>query len=473
MKKRTERSFILTALLAVICSFTVVLNGCIFNKKEPTPVYVTSIEKTASNEEMDVYTVYYSDGTTSVLQIKNGKDGKDADAVTVNDLYNEYVNRYGNITYAEFLQIYFSFEQSEYSVVNSCLRSTAKVYSEFKERVTSSTQETNIYTGSAVIYKMDSDYTYFITNYHVVYDSAAIGSKISEKIYVYMYGSESYPVESGKNSNGSIVYDYGDYAIACDYIGGSVNYDIALIKAKTSVVQSISPSACAIEYATDYVVGETAIAIGNPNDAGVSVTQGIVSVDNEFIPLDIDGTMRTYRSIRIDTPLYHGNSGGGLFNTDGKLIGITNAGNESEQNINYAIPVQIVSRAVDNILYYYNDGNSLTNGLYKITLGVTVQAQNSRFEYDAKLGYGKIVEDITVLEVAENSITEKLKLAANDVITAIIIDGEKISLNRYFEIGDCLLEIRENTVINIEYVREGKTYTTSNYIVKNSDLKLA
>ena len=44
------------------------------------------------------------------------------------------------------------------------------------------------------------------------------------------------------------------------------------------------------------------------------------------------------RLMQIDVPINHGNSGGGLFNLYGELIGITNAGSDVLEGIKYAIP---------------------------------------------------------------------------------------------------------------------------------------
>ena len=208
-----------------------------------------------------------------------------------------------------------------------------------------------------------------MTNYHVIYDSKADadlnGGMTARQVYCYLYGSEDTPVqkETGRtdsngnpiyetDENGCIVYDYGDYGVKCDIVGGSIEKDLAVLRAKTSELKNINPDIKAVTLAEDYYVGETAIAIGNPENEGISVTKGVVSVDNEYITLSIDGTKRAYRSIRMDTALYGGNSGGGLFNAEGKLIGICNAGDSTDQNINYAIPLDIVKGTVGNILYY-------------------------------------------------------------------------------------------------------------------------
>ena len=105
-------------------------------------------------------------------------------------------------------------------------------------------------------------------------------------------------------------------------MGGTITYDIAVLRAKTSDVLARNEDAQPVKLADEYHVGETAIAIGNPEGDGLSVTQGVISTESEYITLSIDDTPRSYRSIRIDTALYSGNSGGGLFNKSGELIRI-------------------------------------------------------------------------------------------------------------------------------------------------------
>ncbi len=134
-------------------------------------------------------------------------------------------------------------------------------------------------------------------------------------------------------------------------MGGTITCDLAVIRAKTQDVFNINPNVTEITFADSYTVGETAIAIGNSENEGISVTKGIVSVDNEYINYAIDNNIRSYRSMRIDTAIYGGNSGGGLFNKKGELIGITNAGDGTDQNINYAIPLNIVRPVIENIMF--------------------------------------------------------------------------------------------------------------------------
>lgn len=474
MKKGFKFLIIIVALIIALC----VAVGC------TNATSVVSIEKTGTSGLVDTYTITYSDGKTSTFTITNGRDGTngtDGETVDLEDVYAKYLEEYPIADYQSFLQSVMTVNVgANTQVIGKALLSSAKVYTEFTEKYrvgsiwsSREAKETAVYLGSAIIYKVNSDYTYFITNFHVIYDVSSIDeNKISKKITVYLYGSEGTPAATNqKDANGCTVYDYGSYAIDCEYVGGSANSDIAIIRAETASVKKINPDVIAIEFADSYHVGDTAIAIGNPEGEGLSVTSGIVSVDNEYITLSVDGTTRSHRSIRMDTAIYHGSSGGGLFDVDGKLIGVTNAGNEEDQNVNYAIPVDIVRATVENIMYYVQKGEK---NVRRISLGITVTSENSRYVYDKSTGYGTIVEDVMIANVGSGSIAEKMGIAIGDRISELIVNEEHYTLNRSFNIGDILLIIRENDVISLVYERDGATNTTSTYTVKAEDiLKIA
>ena len=480
-KSGTKRTAAIVGI--VLCAF-LALTGC-------GRVYVQRIAQTANSGGVITYTVYYSDGSTSTFEIVNGVDGEDGangKDVSIEDVYKKYVETYGDISYAEFLEKYLNLEVDSFDgkCVANCLQSSMKVHAEFIETTTVGSlrpgqsmkvSDTVMSSGSAVIWDMNDEYTYIVTNYHVVYDANADkskngGTKLARKINAYLYGSESTPVGTGtKGSDGYSTIDYGDYVISCEYVGGSAACDIAVLRAKTNKIKSINSAAKPITLASGYYVGETAIAIGNTENYGISVTRGIVSVDNEFINLDVDGTTRSYRSIRIDTAIYSGNSGGGLFNDGGELIGITNAGDDEDQNINFAIPVEIVKNAVENILYYSDGSFGSAKCGYKITLGIYVDTANTRYVFDPSVGRGKIVEDVRVSNVTGGSPAEFMGLKEGDVIRAITVGSKEYTLNRYFEISDILLTVRRNDVIKIQYTRGGSTVTSNPYTVIRDDLK--
>lgn len=419
-------------LLAPIIGFATIAAGCSWGS-----VSVTSIEKTASYEYEDVYTVNYSDGTSSTFTVQHGKDA------TAQELFDRYKEEYGDdLTYEEFLTKYMTVQYNlSSSVVGEGLLSSFIVNAE------------NLYsaaTGSAVLYAINEDKNdaYILTNYHVTYINSSYGSGVATSITCSLYGSEQ-------------------TSFRCTYIGGSVNSDIALLKTSLSNLRAVNEDVKPVTLASGYSVGETVYAIGNTEGNGISATQGIVSVDSEEVNMTVDGkNQRTHRVMRIDAAIYHGNSGGGLFNANGELIGITNGGNETDQNINYAIPISIVKGTADNILHYYEDGDSSTNGAYKIMLGVNVKTQNARFIFDGKTGY--IKEDIVATNVS--SIASSLGLKAYDILTGIRINDNLFPLNRSYDIYDALLTARAGDEIKVEYVRSGTAQTSSAYTIKQSDL---
>ena len=463
-KKSLLFSLIVILVVALFC-----FCGCNSNNGN-TGLTIVSIEKTQTDGLKDIYRIIYSDGSEYSFEITNGKDGDDGESLDIDEIYAKYLENNPSATYEEFLKDVLEINVTSNIVsINKALQSSAKIYTEFTQTYRvgpmSTTKETAVYLGSAVVYKVDTDYTYFITNYHVVYNSSATEeNKIAKKVVCYLYGSEGEPSSTNtKDENGCTIYNYGEYGISCEYVGGSITADIAIVKAKTSDVKAINENVKAITFAEDYCVGDTAIAIGNPEGEGISVTEGIVSVDNEYIYLAIDGTSRAYRSIRIDTSIYSGSSGGGLFDIDGNLIGITNAGDGQDQNVNYAIPLEIVKGAVENIMHYGNNAKT-------ITLGIEVVSSNSKYVFNAEKGYGKIVETITVSKVTSNSISEQLDLKANDVLLSFTVNGDEYAINRSFNIGDILLTIRSGDQISFKISRESQTQNTNTYTVLSSDI---
>ena len=232
------------------------------------------------------------------------------------------------------------------------LRSAVSIITTFKKTVQqggyrpgagSTTTQEYAAAGSGVIYKMnrgDGD-AYIITNYHVVYDSSSnTANGISDDIKVYLYGSEI----EGK-------------AMSATYVGGSLYYDIAVLHIDNNDILRES-DAIAVDIAdSDLVrVGDTAIAIGNAKGYGTSASLGVVCVDSEYINMYAadNKTQVSFRVMRVDAAVNSGNSGGGLYDNEGNLIGIVNAKEieDGVENIGYAIPSKVAVSVADNIIHY-------------------------------------------------------------------------------------------------------------------------
>ncbi len=349
------------------------------------------------------------------------------------------------------------------------LRSAVSIYCTFE--VTSSgssywnprpSTQTYYTTGSGVIYRLNADGSAFIiTNHHVVYESSAdTDNHISDTIYIYLYGMES-----------------EDYAIPATYVGGSANYDLAVLYVEANEVMQkayASGAAAPVTIAdSDAVVpGQTTIAIGNPSAdelGGLSVTSGIVSVDSEYITMtatDNSGEV-SFRVIRTDAPVNPGNSGGGMYNDSGELIGIVNAkiADTDIENIGYAIPSSVVRAVADNLIDYCYGKNceSVMRGL----LGISIQTTGYSTAYDSDTGLLTRVEEISVYEVTEGGLGEGI-LQAGDVIRAIKIGERTVTVTRQHHLIDAMLDVRVKDTVTISIVRDGQEMTVSTTITEES-----
>ena len=168
--------------------------------------------------------------------------------------------------------------------------------------------------GSGVIYDPNG---YIVTNYHVANETC-------RTITVILYDGSAYEG----------TYIYGDELS-----------DIAVVK--------INKTNC--DYATfgdssKMTYGDAVVAIGNPLGYGLSVTTGVVSRPSETIT--IGNAVMTL--LRTDAAVNSGNSGGGLFNLNGELIGVVNAkiAANTVDNVGYAIPSLTVIKCLNDLKDY-------------------------------------------------------------------------------------------------------------------------
>ena len=466
--QRLGKGILAAAAAAVLCA-ALLFAGC-------SSAYVTGIENTGDG----LYTVHYSDGSTTTFTVENGKDGAD---LNIEDVYQSYCERYGEIEFSDFLEKYLDVNAGDNTgVIQKSLQSAVTVYAEFCVTQSSgwpfgsTLKGLSQSIGSGVIYAIDDSSVYFVTNYHVVYNSSANadnGSDIGRRLVVYLYGSEDKDKPAQINGEtdelGYPVLDYGDYAIECEFVGGSYSNDLAVLRADKADVFAVNDSVAAASVADGYAVGQTAIAIGNTEAEGISVTEGIVSVEREEV-LFTGG--RTQEVLRIDTAIYSGNSGGGLFDLKGRLIGITNGGNEEDQNINYAIPLQVVRGTVENILFHATDGDDNTNGLLTPTLGIGIESQNARYVYDAAEGYGKIYEDVAVATVSSRSIAAEIGVEEGDLVCAFLINGKAYEIARSYDIADLRLTLRPGDTLSFTVERDGAPVSTASYTLDSDDFSV-
>ncbi len=151
---------------------------------------------------------------------------------------------------------------------------------------------------------------------------------------------------------------------AAEIIGSDSDTDIAVIQ----IEPKEALTAASLGDSDTLVVGQTAIAIGNPlGTLGGTVTSGIISALNREI--NIDG--QDYSLLQIDTSINPGNSGGGLFDIAGNLIGIVNAKSSADstssttiEGLGFAIPVNKAVEICKDLVEQGYVGGRLSLGIY-------------------------------------------------------------------------------------------------------------
>lgn len=429
----------------------------------PAKLYISEVLQTSDGIEIS-----YSDGSS-------GKISSLGDiSVSLNDLYNAYNDHYKSaISLDAFLGLFLNVEttivENTHKTAAELLQSAIRIYTEFAVAPAGSSPSVSVSSGSGVIWRIDNDYTYIVTNYHVVYNMDAYfpynnNSSIARKIYASVYGNEGYVVNTGRtDANLLKIYEYPN-SFLCEFVGGSSTVDLAVIRVQNSVINGYSANTKAITCASKYLVGETAIAVGNPLGLGISVTKGVVSVESQYVTMQIVPTPSEYRVMRIDTSIYAGSSGGGLYNADGELIGITNGGEgDSGQNINYAIPIQIVKGVVNQIIRHKLDSDARTDGLYTINIGAELISKNMRCVYDTKTGYTEIVEDIEIGTVTStsNTLCGLLNIPAGAKIESIKIDGITYEVKRAFDLTEALYNVSSGSDISVKWKSGANTQEKS------------
>ena len=134
------------------------------------------------------------------------------------------------------------------------------------------------------------------------------------------------------------------------YIASDINFDLAVLKIDDAELP-VAP----LGDSDDILVGEWAIAVGNPFDLGPTVSIGVVSaLDRDF--QEPQGDFYYRDMIQTDAAINPGNSGGPLANAAGEVIGINSfiytGGDYSigSIGIGFAIPVDTVRRIVNQVI---------------------------------------------------------------------------------------------------------------------------
>ena len=161
-------------------------------------------------------------------------------------------------------------------------------------------------------------------------------------------------------------------------------------------------------------VGDWVIAIGNPFGFGGTVTSGIISARNRDI-----GMTRYDDFIQTDASINQGNSGGPLFDLEGKVIGINTAiiGQSGSVGIGFAISSSPAEKVINQLIKFGETKRGW--------LGVRIQEVTKEI---AKLEKLEQPKGALVASVQEGSPAEKAGIKAGDII--LTFDGKEVDTMR-------------------------------------------
>ena len=186
-----------------------------------------------------------------------------------------------------------------------------------------------------------------------------------------------------------------------EMVAGDAASDLAVIKVTPTEGQPLPYAVYG--NSAELAVGERVIAIGNPlGTLGGTVTDGIISATQRKITTS-EGNVMTL--LQTNAAINQGNSGGGLFNMDGKLIGIVNAKYAATgvEGLAFAIPSDYAYSVQSDLLtygyvrgrvdtglvlqdviitslydqYYYQQLGIYANGVYVVSSAYTDQLKNA------------------------------------------------------------------------------------------------
>ena len=258
--------------------------------------------------------------------------------------------------------------------------------------------------GSGVL--IDSN-GYIVTNYHVVKDQEEIKVKLDH-----------------------------DKEFIAKIVGYDDKTDIALIKIDATKLPFS-------EFGDSDLlrVGDSVIAIGNPFGLGGTVTSGIVSSKSRDIG-NTENILNDY--IQTDTAINKGNSGGPLFDFNGKIIGINTAIYSSSgmnSGVGFAIPSSTVKIIVDQLKVY----GKVKRGV----LGVVLQNLTPEIAEGLDIN---IKKGVLVTHVAPDGAAKKVGLQEKDIIISYNdqkdLDARKLKI--------LVSNTKVNSVIDLRILRSGK-----------------
>lgn len=289
-------------------------------------------------------------------------------------------------------------------------------------------QETS--EGSGVIYKLEGNTAYIVTNNHVVekQDGLEVLLKDGSRVKATLVGTDSYT-------------------------------DLAVLKVESDKVANIKPAA--FGDSDNLKVGEPAIALGSPlgSQYANSVTSGIISsLNRQVVNKNDEGQTVNINAIQTDAAINPGNSGGPLVNMAGQVIGINSSkivqteSNVSVEGIGFAIP----SNDVVNVINQLEKDGKVVRPALGISMVNLSDLSTEQVSEIVKVP-SSVTQGVVINTVQSSTPADQAGLKKYDVITKV--DDTEVSTG--VELQSELYKHKVGDTVKITYYRKDKKETVS------------
>ena len=243
----------------------------------------------------------------------------------------------------------------------------------------------------------------------------------------------------------TITVTIGDKDYTATLVGEDTTSDIAVIKIDAD---GLTPAT--VGNSDSLKVGQSVMAVGNPlGELGGTVTGGMISALNRSVTIQGSSSVNTMSLIQMDASVSPGNSGGGLFNMNGELVGIVNAKSSSSdaEGLGFAIPINDAIKVAQELL----ENGYVTGRPY---LGITYLAVTDA-QTAQQLGvnaYGVYIVDVT-----KGGPADQAGLKAGDRIVSV--DGSEIAAKD--DLGTLMQKHAAGDTLAITVARDGQMQTVN------------
>ncbi len=242
-----------------------------------------------------------------------------------------------------------------------------------------------------------------------------------------------------------ITVTIGDTDYTATVVGEDDTSDVAVLK-----IDATGLTPATVGDSDSLSVGDSVLAVGNPlGELGGTVTSGIVSALNRSVTIQGSSSTNTMSLIQMDASVSPGNSGGGLFNMNGELIGLVNAKSSSSdaEGLGFAIPINDAIQVAQDLLENgYVSGRPYMGITY---IAVTDAQTAAQFNVNA---YG-----VYVVDVVQGGPADKAGLKVGDRIVSI--DGTEIAQKD--DLGTLMQQHTAGDTLSITVARDGQMQTVS------------